>query len=222
MKKIIYTIILLFAVSVDYSFSQCDNNVSTNPNNPSNSSLPDDSTSSIPYTMDNRFLNGLDWWSPSSYTLTDMEFNPGQPYGTMTNIQTINQQQYYTYLKHNPLDSMSADQMNPENGWELLLVNLGRYPDNVTAHGEEEFNVVPYLVFYHRYTGVIRVFVRYGNNTFPPLAINGVKINLYYNTDGNQNNLSGLFRLGDGLDRTLDQTTTVSRLSAIAPPQRSS
>jgi len=85
MRKIIYTSILLFAVSVNQSFSQCDNNVSTDPNNPSNTALPDDSTSSIPYTMDNRFLNGLDWWSPSSYTLTDMEFNPGQPYGTMTN-----------------------------------------------------------------------------------------------------------------------------------------
>jgi hypothetical protein len=218
MKTIIYTLICITFLSVDHLFAQCDNNVSTNPNNPTNDALPDDSVSTIPYTMDERFLNGLDWWSPSSYNLTNMEFNPGQPYGSMSNIQTINQQQYYTYLKHNPLSPMSAEQMNPENGWELLLVNLGRYPDNTTVHGKEGFNVVPYLVFYHRYTGVVRVFVRYGNNTFPNDAINGVKINLYYNTDGAPNNLSGIFRLGDGLDRTLDQTTKVSRISAVAPP----
>jgi len=218
MKRIIFTITLLTFLSVNDSIAQCDNNVSTNPTNPTNNALPDDPASSSPYTMDNRFLNGLDWWSPSSYNLTNMEFNPGQPYGSMANIQTINQQQYYTYLKHNPLNNVSADQMNPENGWELLLVNLGRYPDDVTTHNNGELNVVPYLLFYHRYTGVIRVFVRYGNNTFPNDAINGVKINLYYNTDGAPNNLSGLFRLGDGLDRTLDQTTKVSRLSAVAPP----
>ena len=218
MKAFIKVLVLTFTLSSGYIFSQCDNNVSTHPDGPTNDALPDDSASSVPYTMDERFLNGWNWWLPNSYNLTNMEFNPGQPYGSMTNIQSINQQPYYSYLKHNPLDQMSADQMKPENGWELLLVNMGRYPDNETVHENEELTVAPYLVFYHRYTGVVRVFVRYGYNTFPNDAINGVKINLYYDTDANSNNLSGLFRLGDGLDRCLDRPTKVSRLSAVAPP----
>lgn len=74
------------------------------------------------------------------------------------------------------------------------------------------------MVFYHRYKGTIRVFVQYGYNALPVNAIDGVKINLYYNRQNDPQNLSGIFRLGEGIDRTLDQATNIERLTTTAPP----
>ncbi len=133
-------IILFFSLSYT-TMGQCDNNVSTHPDSPTNDALPDDSVSSVPYTMDERFLNGWNWWLPNSYNLTNMEFNPGQPYGSMTNIQSINQQPYYSYLKHNPLDQKSADQMKPKNGWELLLVNMGPRSCEIASRSRGLINI---------------------------------------------------------------------------------
>lgn len=223
MKKlytITFTIIWVLSGVHFTGLAQCDNGVSTDPSNPTNGALPDDASSGPPYVQDTRYLNGLDWWNAANYPLDNMWYNPTQPYGNMSNIQSPHTPAgYYSYLNKNSSTGIAPEEMNPENGWELLLVNLGRYPDDITVHNNIELNSVPYLVFYHRYKGIIRVFVQYGYNETPPNAIDGVKINLYYNRVNDPYNLSGIFRLGEGIDRTLDQKTNTERLSAVAPKQ---
>jgi hypothetical protein len=130
----------------------------------------------------------------------------------MANIQDANLTGFYTYLnKH-----LGAEAMNIINGWELMLINLGTYPDN-TPHNLSTLSDVPYLVFYNKYSGVLRVFVRYGNNQPPEGSINGVKIDLSYQTDFIPNNVSGILRLGEGRDRALNKSTNVKRMTIIAP-----
>lgn len=97
------------------SFSQCDNGVSTDPSNATNNELPDDASSGAPYTQDNRYLNGLDWWTPSAYTLDNMEFNLGQPYGPMNNIQPSSVAPYYEYLQKSSSSGIAAGQFRAEN-----------------------------------------------------------------------------------------------------------
>jgi hypothetical protein len=218
-KSILLTTCLIFYTQI--VFGQCDNNVSTNPFNPSNNELPDIWQSSTwpniptpPFNQDSRYLNGLNWWSPNNYPLSNMFYNPTQPYTVMQNIQSAQIiEAYYTYLKKG---SNFGEEMNPPNGWELLLVNLGRYPDNITLHNYTDLDHVPYLVFYNRYRGIVRVFVKYGYNALPEGSVDGVKINLYYNNTTNQTNLSGQFRLGQGIDRALDQKTNTYKMTAIA------
>ena len=218
MKRRVYVISVICMLLTHYSVSQCDNNVSTDPANPNNEALPDSTEDvSAPFGQDVRYLNGFEWWTPNSYNLeNDMEFNPGQPYVSMSNIQSPNQSSSYSYLKKD----LGYEEMNPNNGWELLLSNLGRYPDDQTPDpaSQIDLNNVPYLVFYHRYKGIVRVFVRYGENNFPNDAIDGLKINLYHDNAVGQQNMSGIFRLGDGLDRSLDQETKTSYLSTVVPP----
>lgn len=210
MKRLI--LILVCVVAVLSMYAQCDNGVSTDPGNPTNNSLPD--VGSASNNPDSRYLNGFDWWTPSDYTLTNMEYNASQPYTYMSNIQSSGVLPAYSYLNK----SLGAEEMNPQNGWELLLVNLGRYPDDITVHTFQTFKSVPYIVLYNRYRGLIRVFVRYGNNEPPNNAVDGVKINLYYKTQNNPENLSGLLRSGQSVQRSLDQPTEVKALSAIAEP----
>ncbi len=208
MKKYLTIFILLFQSIV---IGQCDNKVSTNPYEPFNLALPDDPNSGIPYAFDQLYLNGLNWWEPDQYQLTDMEFNIGQPYGPMSNIQAPSSLPHYDYLNKFNGD---IEELNPNNGWELLLVNLGRFPDNVTPHGSLDLTSAPYIVLYNKYKGIARVFVKYGYNTFPDNAINGVKIYLKYSVGASA---SGILRLGEGYDKALDQVTTMTELVALAP-----
>lgn len=220
MKKILYSLFWMVLVLTNpvQLFAQCAPWVSTNPSDPFNPNKPDvvqSGTPSPPYIQDDKYLNGFNWWTPIEYVLEPfMQFNPGQPYNFMSNIQHPSILPYYTYLRKD----LGAEELTPQNGWELLLVNLGRYPDNQTSLTEMSLSAVPYIVLYNRYRGVIRVFVQYGRNEVPQTAIDGVQIYLeYVQPVGNNGNVSGLLRLGQGLDRTLDQNSVTRTLSVVAP-----
>jgi hypothetical protein len=217
MKKyfLLFAIVILCKITI----AQCDNNVSTNPSSPTNSALPD-IPGNIPFNnFDTGYLNHFDWVNGNAglpngeYTLTNMYYNVNQPYGNMANIQDANLTGFYTYLnKH-----LGAEAMSIINGWELMLVNLGTYPNN-TPHNLTTLSNVPYLVFYNKYSGVLRVFVRYGNNEPPNGSINGVKIDLEYQVLPPSNgNISGVLRLGEGRDRALNKSTNVKKMTIIAP-----
>lgn len=163
-------------------------------------------------------MNGFDWINgnipgTSNYNLTSMWYNPGQPLTWMSNIQNANIATDYSYLNA----ALGAELMTNNVGWELLLVNLGRYPDDISQNPDLTLSGVPYLVFYNRYSGIVRVFVQYGYNEPPGGTVQGVKINLSYELFINANNLSGILRLGEGIDRALDRPTAVQELTAIAP-----
>jgi hypothetical protein len=202
--KLIFNAILFFILTNTLS-AQCDYNVNTDPNNPNNDNAPD-----------TRFLNGFNWWEGEQihnggYSLSNMYYNfPNDPYGPMGNIQDANQSTYYQYL----IKSFAhIDEMNPENGWELLLVNLGRYPNDVTPVTGNTLEDAPYIVLYHRYKSLIRVFVKHGINEGITNAVDGVKINLYYEQ---QDNFSGILRTGNPIDQSLSENTSILRQTSVA------
>jgi hypothetical protein len=126
MKKLLrylVAILCFYIIGNDY-YTQCDNQVNTNPANPTNNALPDvwQATPIPPYNPDSRYLNGLDWWNATSYTLTNMWYNPTQPYGSMVNIQSSSLPSYYSYLIKGTND---APVMSPQNGWEFIAWDMG-------------------------------------------------------------------------------------------------
>jgi hypothetical protein len=189
----------------------CINDVSTNPLNPSNDALPSGTS-----TYANQYLNGFNWFPVDTnglyddYTCTNISF-AGTTYSEMNNILS-NSLPYYNYLEEQPLPLGI-------NGWELLLVNLGRFPDDVTpiTAGNSNYSI-PYIVIYNRYSGIIRIFVNYGLDKSVYDYADAMEIDLQFLV---QNQLSGLLRLTEGMDRPLDVTTEVQRFTAIvkAPAQ---
>jgi len=138
--------------------SQCVNGVSTNPNNPTNNSLP---INPVYPNGDTRFLNKFDLLSLTpegylgNYELTNMVFGSVQ-LDYMINIWK-QWSPYYSYINREPLPIS-------KNGWELLLINLGRYPDNITPYPVADFKTLPYIVIYNRYSGTLRVFASIGTD----------------------------------------------------------
>lgn len=128
----------------------------------------------------------------------------------MTNVKPLIQPNpWYNYLYY-------GEKLSPKNGWEMLLNNLGYYPDAVSKHDFEDKKFTPYIVLYNRYTSIIRVFVTYGKNPIPNDAIDGVKIDLSFVLVGSTFPSSGLLRHGNAYDTPLDQTTQVTKMSAVA------
>lgn len=202
---------------------ECVNEVSTHPNDePSIShlnALPQDNNQ-----PDTRFLNKWEWWYQQSQTnvipINNMGQSSGQFYGSpMDHFNHSSQGGFYSYLSVNVREVML-----PENGWELVSDNRGWYPDQETdvpmdhASGqwkaEPTLRSIPYLIFYNKYSGMARIFVRYGNNQTPINSINAVEITLVHE---DLKNMTGMLRLGAGYDRTLDQNSIVTTISATVP-----
>ncbi|MFK8038828.1 MAG: T9SS type A sorting domain-containing protein [Crocinitomicaceae bacterium] len=198
MIKTYLTFVLLLSFSALFS-QTCVNNVNTDPPNAFNNALP-----ANPDAL--KYLNNFSWFDMSApYTLTNMyQFNQ-LPYQTLSNVW-VNQYHYYKYITEAPLPL-------PENGWELLTVNLGRFPDNTTAHtftngALSESVYYPYIVLYNRYSGVIRVFLKYVLSNQSASA--AIKVNLEFAN----NQVSGLLRSYRGFEPTLASLTDVTKVSA--------
>lgn len=213
MKIYICSVIVSFNLTV---FAQCNNQVVTDPTStPSNLALPD--VDNLNNSPDSRYLNGFNWWAEGSYQLTNMQYNPNQPYNYISNIQDPNCNSNYAYL----VKELGAEEMNPQNGWELLLVNLGRFPDNLNPTPTSPLSEIPYIGLYNKYTGKLRLFVQHGYNQPPATAVDGLKITVFYNTVNNPGNKSTILRLANGKDNTLDQLNTLHSITAICPPNGS-
>jgi hypothetical protein len=129
----------------------------------------------------------------------------GELKSTMTSNLT-----YYNYIDDGP-------KLLNENGWELMLVNLGYYPDNVTEiTGGNTFDPMPYIVIYNRYTGVLRVFFNFGLDNTVGEGADAVDVMVSFKYS---NKMSGLLRLNEGSDQSLDQNSDVRfvRSHAQAP-----
>jgi len=203
MKNII---LLLLLLSTELVIAQCVNNVSTNPLNPANSALPDNGV--LP-NNDNKFLNRFDWFPISNgfysnYEPLDISY-AGITIGNLNNIMNDQSMpEYYDYLYEGNLPTW-------KNGWELLLLNLGRFPNNdpiTNADGKQ--TEVPYIVLYNRYSGIVRVFVAFG---VAGQGADAVDITLKFKDD---EEVSGNLRLNNGMDQALDKETNVVMVKSIA------
>lgn len=201
-------IIAFFAVSFGNVFSQCVNNVSTNYEAPTNNSLPDNTfVSGGP--VENKFLNLFNWFPVnngfySGYTPVNMQY-AGINIGYLSNIMDAQSSPtYYNYLYDGP-------QPFSQDGWELLLVNLGKYPNGDIITVQEGLQPgLPYIVIYNKYTGVIRVFFSYGVDGE---GADAVEIQLSFQS---VQKASGLIRLADGKDVALDKPTKVTLIKSVA------
>lgn len=220
MKNRLVQIILLTVFSSSaFSQTDCKHYVSTDPDNPSNlNSLPLFANGS----QNDQYLNGFDWFpigAPGTpdeglylgYNLTNMNF-AGTPLPIMSNIMS-NQGTlpYYNYIFNGPLPLT-------ENGWELLLVNTGRFADDITdiPISSADLHAFPYIVIYNRYLGKIRVFCKFGLDQTVHAAADAVEISILFS---NIDEYSGLMRLYDGMDRPLDVNTDNFKMTSIAKAQ---
>ncbi len=210
MKRLILFWLLLMSWQLQAQ-TACDNEVSTDPNDPHNDALPVGTTAQ-------RYLNKFDWFpvDPLSgeymdYPCSNISF-AGVQYPEMTNI-LLHTLDDYDYLQEGPLPIS-------ENGWELLMVNVGRYPDDQTELANGNFlNTVPYIVIYNKYNGIIRVFTNYGLDKDVSTYADAMEITLEFVAPEIESN--GLMRLSNSYDQALDQNTEVTKLSSVvkAPAQ---
>lgn len=198
------TLLLLcfFSLSV-YAQTDCKNNVSTDPRNPTNDDLdPSDS-------LQERLLNRFDWLNIDSvtgekkpYQLNNMH---SQAYDTVASIINIAELEgeYYDYIR----DAVS---MSIANGWELMQINTGFWP-NMTPIGYVSIFRDPRIILYNKYSETIRVFFNVFRETESEFIGNSYWVDAYF---GNGRR-SGLLRENSGEDMTLDEVTTVQDVRAI-------
>ncbi|MDB0037898.1 T9SS type A sorting domain-containing protein [bacterium] len=184
-----------FYYLITAAIAQCGHDVITNPDSPQNTSIPNNP----------EFLNAFKW-SPGGLQdgiqLTNMQYSQ-----YMLHIMSPQQPQYYNYI-------YNGEPPTPENGWELLLLNTGTYPD-LTDLPNGGHSDIPYVVLYNRYSGLMRVFANYGDGYLPSgISFDAVKVILKF--DGNEERVNGNLRLLNGIDQALDQPTEVIETVSIA------
>ncbi|PZE15819.1 hypothetical protein DNU06_16230 [Putridiphycobacter roseus] len=186
-----------------YGQTDCKNDVNTDFTNPSNNALPSIDGS--------QYLNGFDWFPIvggiyDEYQTTNISFG-GVTIPEMNSIMTA-AYMHYRYIWDGPLPLR-------ENGWELLLVNLGRYPDDITTItvGNSQ-GTKPYIVLYNRYSATIRVFVNYGLDNTVGNGANDMLIQLTFE-DPTSEEINGNLRLYDGHDQALGDSTTITSVSSV-------
>lgn len=206
MKNIyLYFAFLCVFNKVNAQNENCIHNVNTNFQNPTNNSIPYNNS-----LNGDEFLNQFDWNALNSsgflttYQLQNMTYNQN-----MINIQSVASGSYYSYI-------YSGERMSYENGWELLLLNIGSFP-NLDPLPNSDYADIPYIVLYNKYKGIIRLFANYGNGYISTQAsIDAMRIELTFASNINgQNVLNGMFRLNSGKDVSLDQNTNNKVMSAI-------
>lgn len=197
--------ILFFLCSASMLSQVCEpNEISTDPDNPINGVAPD-----------SKFKNAFNWFQQtvggqlmnipiydlnSFYSITEM-LNP---------YHEDNELCYY-------LDKANIEDLDiyPEDGWELLFINLGYYPDLTLLDDVSESSETPnapYIVLYNKYRSIVRVFA---NIRFAQTNYDEVEVILGFNDEDGLNS-SGLFRYGAGVDRTLDKQTGTTSMTSYA------
>lgn len=232
----------------NYSLSQtslpenCGNAVSTNPNGSSFNGLlpifnfeygdlPDGEFEITPgfesqldeETYGNLFLNLFNPFSAQSISsgipLSNMNHsgNMASPWtngvdGPITMWSSLYNSGTMNYSNYNPVY---------ENGWEVLSLNLGRFPnDLVTMEDFGYLNTLkgfPYILLYNRYTGVLRIFGNCHERWAENNAYNAVRINFEHFVPDEESGFvfSGVLRHGQGKDLALDRNSETTSITVL-------
>jgi len=153
-----------------------------------------------------------DWVFGSTFEM----WNPYTPAGTPGSR--------YSYLHPTGIDFEFLD-YKWEDGWEVLHIGLGFYPNGegiqipnaqraYSAGVNQSSNTrVPYILFYNRYRGTLWVFM----NLFTSFSgYSDILVWLEFD-DESTSGLSGILRHLEPFDRPLDQTTNVKRQECYNP-----
>jgi hypothetical protein len=132
---------------------------------------------------------------------------------TMLHTHNDGMSEFYSYLQ---LEELSGLRPTYQNGWELLAVNLGYFPNMETFayHGVTNTHQdLPYIVLYNRYLGKIRFHGKVGDEWATKNYWQSIRVNLKIPDDSP--NFSGLLRLAEGIDKSLNQNTTTTEYTAL-------
>jgi hypothetical protein len=234
MKNTIKTIFLFVLIVTDIHSikSQCLNDASTNPSNPINNEMKDGNGNPLNGHTVNEFVNRFNWGShtgsswngiPVVSSGLNWSFTPGNPMFSPFSTQMPSE---YSYLHQNGALPINCD-WHWEDGWELMWMNLGYYPnlENISTPNPNRINPAatslanpktPYFFLYNRYTGKLRHFGNlYGDlsNTIGQQVITTLKhVRQSFNTP-----VSGVFRHLGSYDRALDLPTLHDYMSSNNP-----
>lgn len=205
----------------------CDYSISTNPDSPVNSQM-----STIFPSLDNQFLNTFDFGEIQNQTLKPIALNPaaGWTVPDWTNPPIFQMRNPFEdggtagggYLE-TPTNIFQRD-FHWEDGWELLWLNTGYYPNGdpievLNPNGIVPFAFtvdntrVPYMIYYNRYTGKIRLFA----GLFTDFgAFQSAYVNLHFSqSDVYTNNVNGALRHLSSYDTPLDQPSSVMAQTGV-------
>ncbi|NEN25654.1 T9SS type A sorting domain-containing protein [Cryomorpha ignava] len=176
-----------------------------------------------PYSM-NSYLNAFNWYPPGN-TQYVINLNEGWEHNLVTSTylpmnNPFVQSGDYTFIHAQSAITNNRD-FHWEDGWELLWMNLGKYPDGISAYGLTAGSVfgdnnilhnpnptnIPYFVLYNRYRGVLRLFANVWKDNLQP-NYQEVLIRLQFDQASVDNGISGILRSILNYDTPLDQETS--------------
>lgn len=217
--------ILFFCILITdlHVFGQtCTNNSSTNPDLPNNDDPLFD-------TWENLWLNSFDVGKNNGASFSLITLNPsaGWTDSGLNDVDTLKMFNPFsvgavpnaTHLS-NPFNNFTKRDFHWEDGWELLYLGTGFYPngdplDVIPANSfiDETQQVpngnIPYMVYYNRYSSIVRVFL----GVFVPFgAAQNLTVDLSLNKSLSAEDdieYNGLLRHLNAYDSPLDQETPV-------------
>lgn len=195
----------------------CMNGVSTNPASPTNPQ-----TTST-YMQAPEFINSsFDWHqrvgqnSLAPWVSDNMIYDPANSFGgpnyyiSPFDPNGTPWAQGYFPTNYDDMDFF------PEDGWELLYINMGKFPDGTTT--TTKISSTPYVVLYNKYRSIMRVFGKTGELDYISSPIRSVQIKFNFKstdpnnqtpTTGNSHQVSGLFSGQNTYIKALDKETEV-------------
>lgn len=220
MRKITYSIIafLISNLAISQNCQDCfeDKSISTNPADPENCEMD-----LYANGKNNQFLNLFNWGAYTGNTFLPVTLNPNAGWlvpSYTTGSQFMQSPYNLGYLKRPNGTPIKDYDYQWEDGWELMFMNTGYWPDGNEYDVANSTNMinyavplasrrVPYIVLYNRYSGKMRflfnVFSKLGDFQDISLEIGYISSPLG----------SGVFRHGNSLDRALDQETITPSFS---------
>jgi hypothetical protein len=214
--------------------------LSTHFTNPYNPMLPVFNPSGIPLLQptgtwtsqaySDLYLNEFMWYSIQNglILIPDVQLsNVGtissmmNPFGTFalpSPNRVLHQAHSEAIASGNPSNYMNYNPMY-ENGWELMALNTGRFPDDQTVlentfpagYNGNSLDRFPYMILYNRYTGTLRIFGNVQEYWSANNALSTVKITLSISDPV----FNGTLRMANSFDQALDQPTSVKKVVAI-------
>jgi hypothetical protein len=201
---------------------QCLNDASTNPSNPINNEMKDANGNPLNGHTVNEFKNQFNWGShtgsswngiPVFSSGLNWSFTPGNPMFSPFSTQMPSE---YSYLHQNGALPTNCD-WHWEDGWELMWMNLGYYPNLENISIADSGRIIssatslanpktPYFFLYNRYTGKLRHF----GNLYGDLSNSigqQVITRLSHVKQSEFSPVSGVFRHLGSYDRALDLPT---------------
>lgn len=172
------------------------------------------------------FLNNFSWFDAPGNNFSWIPFDgmQGPPStGVFINPYSDNGMNAAQAQMLNPGSAFGVQEMDmyPEDGWELIKINLGYTPD-LTPLVPSEFPDVPYIILYNKYRGILRVFAKTFIGLTSPTTYKTAKIILEFDQNYNpalnagDSDYSNTFMMSGELAQPLDQPTKITKLINVA------